>query len=157
MIIGSISHIPYGTFVASLAPVAAVGLILTAILIAVAFPSEFFTRQPLRGYSGQTWTMISLMALGPQLLGHSLLNWALRYLSAPAVSIAILGEPVISTALAAPILGEPPGIVRIVGGAIILAGVYVALRDESSRAGAGAAEVTAVVSGMSGGALTGES
>jgi Na+/H+ antiporter NhaD/arsenite permease-like protein len=47
MIIGAISHIPYGTFADSLAPVAAVGLLLTVVLISVAFPKEFFTREPL--------------------------------------------------------------------------------------------------------------
>jgi len=47
MIIGSISHIPYGVFVAQLAPVAAVGLLLTALLIAVMHPREFLTRTPL--------------------------------------------------------------------------------------------------------------
>jgi len=45
MIIGSLSHIPYGTFAASLWPVAAVGLILTVSLIALIYRREFLTRE----------------------------------------------------------------------------------------------------------------
>ncbi|HEX2890880.1 anion transporter [Vineibacter terrae] len=45
MIIGSLSHLSYGTFAATLAPVAAAGLLLTVVLIALAHPREFLTRE----------------------------------------------------------------------------------------------------------------
>jgi Na+/H+ antiporter NhaD/arsenite permease-like protein len=45
MIIGSVSHIPYGTFAASLWPVAAAGLIITVSLIALIYRREFLTRE----------------------------------------------------------------------------------------------------------------
>jgi len=89
---------------------------------------------PLSGFSARTWTMFVLLALVPQLLGHSALNWALRYLSAPFVSVTVLGEPIISTLLAIPFLGEWPGPVRVVGGAVTLAGVYLAVREEAQLA-----------------------
>ena len=47
MIIGSLSHIPYGTFAAALWPVAAVGVVLTALLIALVYRREFLTREHL--------------------------------------------------------------------------------------------------------------
>src|SRR5438270_7171133 len=47
MIIGTISGIGYGHFVAALAPVAAVGLVLTVLLIAALWPREFWTRERL--------------------------------------------------------------------------------------------------------------
>jgi Na+/H+ antiporter NhaD/arsenite permease-like protein len=47
MIIGGLSHIPYGTFAAALWPVAASGLILTVILIALGYRREFLTRERL--------------------------------------------------------------------------------------------------------------
>lgn len=47
MIIGSLSHVPYGTFVATLAPVAAIGLVIVALLIALVYRREFFTRERL--------------------------------------------------------------------------------------------------------------
>src|SRR6266446_2756469 len=47
MIIGGLSHIPYGTFAAALWPVAAFGLILTVILIALGYRREFLTSERL--------------------------------------------------------------------------------------------------------------
>src|SRR5246127_2812651 len=49
MIIGSLSHIPYGAFAAALSPIAGIGLVLTVGLIALVYRSEFRTRQRLRG------------------------------------------------------------------------------------------------------------
>lgn len=85
------------------------------------------TKQSLHGYSKETYLMLVLLALGPQLLGHSYLNWALRYVSATFVTVAILGEPVGATLLALLVLGEYPTIVEIGGGALILLGIYIAL------------------------------
>ena len=47
MMIGSFSHLPYRTFAAALAPVAAVGLALTVAVIALVYRSEFRGRTPL--------------------------------------------------------------------------------------------------------------
>lgn len=111
------------TYVGVVYAVAAVALVVSVLA----------ARQPLTGYSGTTWLMLALLALVPQLLGHSLLNWSLRYLSAPFVSLAILAEPVISTLLAIPLLGEWPGRLQVAGAALTLAGVAVAAREEAER------------------------
>jgi drug/metabolite transporter (DMT)-like permease len=78
----------------------------------------------------QTWLWILLMALGPQILGHSSLNWALRYLSATYVTIATLAEPIGSALLAWWLLGERPTLWAAVGGALTLAGIAVASHIE---------------------------
>ncbi|MFH0768231.1 MAG: DMT family transporter [Chloroflexota bacterium] len=83
----------------------------------------------LSGYSITTYVMLVLLALVPQLLGHSALNWSLRFVSATIVTIAILGEPVGATAWALLILGEVPTLMEIVGGILILAGIFVALQQ----------------------------
>jgi drug/metabolite transporter (DMT)-like permease len=70
------------------------------------------------------------MAIGPQILGHSSLNWALRYLSATFVSLATLGEPIGSTLLAWWVLGERPTVWSVVGGTLILSGIVYASRAE---------------------------
>jgi drug/metabolite transporter (DMT)-like permease len=70
------------------------------------------------------------LAIIPQLIGHSTLNWALRYLSAAYVSIALLGEPVGTVILAFLILKENPTIFEIIGGVLILGGIYLASRVE---------------------------
>jgi drug/metabolite transporter (DMT)-like permease len=84
--------------------------------------------QPLTGYSAKTYLMMGLLALGPQLIGHSSLNWALRYVPAVLVATSILlAEPVGATALAALVLDEWPSPLEYAGGLLVLAGVYLAL------------------------------
>ena len=70
------------------------------------------------------------LAIGPMLLGHTGLNWALKYLPAYVVNLTLLGEPVGATILAAALPGirETPSGATVVGGALILIGVYVAAR-----------------------------
>ena len=78
----------------------------------------------------ETWLWLLLLALGPQILGHSSLNWALRFLSATYVTIAVLGEPIGATLLAWWLLGERLSCWALAGGALILAGIVVASRAE---------------------------
>jgi len=89
------------------------------ILLVVAFASG----QRMGGYPGMTYLWFVLLALVPQLLGHSSLNWALRFVPATMVTIAVLGEPVGATALAFFILKETPSWLEIGGGVLILAGI----------------------------------
>lgn len=80
----------------------------------------------LTGYSGKTYLMFVLLALLPQLLGHSSFNWSLRFLPATMVTIAVLGEPVGATILALAILNEIPATFEIIGGVLILGGIALA-------------------------------
>jgi drug/metabolite transporter (DMT)-like permease len=82
------------------------------------------------GYPATAYLWFLLLALIPQLLGHSSINWALRYLSAAAVSTILLGEPIGSTILAMILLHETPGVVKILGAVLILAGIYTVARGE---------------------------
>jgi drug/metabolite transporter (DMT)-like permease len=84
------------------------------------------TRERVVGYSPATYVWFLLLALVPQLLGHSSFNWALAHLSATFVAVATLGEPIGSTILAYLILGEAPTSIKIVGAALILVGIVVA-------------------------------
>lgn len=72
------------------------------------------------------------LALGPMILGHTLLNWALRHVPAWAVSTTILAEPVASTALVFFALGERPPATALVGAAVVLAGVVAVARRGGS-------------------------
>jgi drug/metabolite transporter (DMT)-like permease len=69
-----------------------------------------------------------LLALVPQIIGHSSLNWSLKYLPAAYVSIAVLGEPVGSSILAMMFLRESPTIMEVAGGVLILAGILISSR-----------------------------
>lgn len=89
------------------------------------------TGHPFSGYSRQTYLMFFLLAVVPQIIGHSSFNWALAYLPATFVGVSTLGEPVGSTILACFILSEIPTLAKIGGGVLILAGIYVSSRAES--------------------------
>ena len=91
------------------------------------------TRTPLAGYPVWSYAWAVLLALGPQLLGHTSYNWALKYVSATLVTITLLAEPIGATLLAIPILGQVPSALRIGGGALILAGIFVAARAEARQ------------------------
>ena len=82
----------------------------------------------LAGYSTLTYVMFALLAVVPQLIGHSSLNWALRFLPATLITIAILGEPIMATTLAFLILEEMPTLNEIGGGILILTGIFIAFR-----------------------------
>lgn len=120
-----------GAYVGVVYPVAAAGL----VALALAFGA------PLRGYGARTWGALALLAVVPQLIGHSLLNWSLRWLSGTFVAIAILAEPVVSVLLAIPVLGERPSATQILGGAVLLAGVALSASAEPARAAGAAAEI----------------
>jgi drug/metabolite transporter (DMT)-like permease len=81
------------------------------------------------GLPGPTYLWIFLLALIPQIIGHSTFNWALAYLPAALVAVTTLGEPVGSAILAFFILQETPSAIMIAGGVLILFGIYLASRN----------------------------
>jgi drug/metabolite transporter (DMT)-like permease len=89
------------------------------------------------GYSPATYLMMALLALVPQLIGHSSLNLAVRLVPVTLVSVAILGEPVGATLLGWLILGEMPTANEIIGGLLILGGIFIVLRRSPRRQAAG--------------------
>jgi drug/metabolite transporter (DMT)-like permease len=102
----------YGTCLVTL-------LILAAVL-----------RVPLGPYPPREYEIFALLALGPMLLGHTGLNWALRYARAYQVNIVLLGEPIGATLLAAllPGIRERPTAFTLFGGVLVLAGILLAER-----------------------------
>lgn len=82
------------------------------------------------GYPTTAYLWFILLALIPQLLGHSSINWALGYLSAATVSTILLGEPIGSIILAVILLGEVPGVLKVLGAVLILVGIYAVARSE---------------------------
>ncbi|HEU0075719.1 MAG TPA: DMT family transporter [Dehalococcoidia bacterium] len=82
------------------------------------------------GYSGRTYSFFVLLALVPQLLGHTAVNRSLGHLPAIVVSVAVLGEPVGATILAVIFLNEDPTLVQALGGLLVLAGVATGVRGD---------------------------
>ncbi len=88
---------------------------------------------PFGGFPLAVWALFALMTLGPQLLGHTVFNYLLRDLPATVVAIAVTGEPVGATVLALALLGELPPWNAVLGGAVILAGIYVTVAAQARR------------------------
>ena len=87
---------------------------------------SLMSQVPLMGYSPTAYGLFVLMAVFPQLIGHSSFNWALAYLPATFVAVTIISEPVGATLLGLLILGEVPVGVTIVGSLVVLLGIMVA-------------------------------
>jgi drug/metabolite transporter (DMT)-like permease len=102
-------------------PVYSIAAVVLAIL-SLSFRKHFFS------YSSSTYLFLFLLAIIPQLIGHTTFNWALKYLPASMVAITILGEPIGSTILAYFILSEGLTIWKILGGISIFAGILIALK-----------------------------
>lgn len=92
-------------------------LLLGTVLIA---------RLPLVGYQPQTYLWLLLLAVIPQVIGHSSINWGLKYLPAAFVAVVMLSEPVGSSIMAVFLLNETPTTIMIAGGVLILIGIGIA-------------------------------
>jgi drug/metabolite transporter (DMT)-like permease len=111
-----VSLIPYIFIVYAMA---AMGLILAML----------FADQSPFAYPASTYLWIFLLAAFPQLIGHSTYNWILRYLPASLVAVTTLAEPIASAILAYFILRETPSAGTLLGGGLILTGIYLTTRS----------------------------
>jgi len=102
--------------------------VVYGVAATVLFAAMFASGQSPAGFSGMTYVWILLLALLPQLIGHSTFNWILRYLPVTLVAITTLGEPIGSAVLAYFILRELPASLTLFGGILILLGIYVSTR-----------------------------
>lgn len=82
------------------------------------------------GFGADTWTFLILLALVPQVIGHTAFNWALGHFRVVTVGIAHLGEPLLATILAAIILSESPNLTVLLGAPLILGGLAIGLRRQ---------------------------
>lgn len=80
-------------------------------------------------YPASEWMWFLLLAIIPNLLGHTLFNWSLKWVSTNVISIAILFEPVGAAILAYYILGEMLSASQIMGGSVVLAGIIFFVAD----------------------------
>ena len=90
------------------------------------------TGTALSGYTAVAWACLVGMALGPQLLGHSAFNYALKHVTPTTIALSVLGEPVGSAVLAWLLFGEAISVAKLAGMALLLGGIFLAARTESS-------------------------
>ena len=101
------------------------GIAAVILLVVLLIKSE-----PVFSYSGQVYIWLLALGLLPQLLGHSLFNWSLKYVSAAYVSLSLLGEPIGTIILALIFLNESPTVLEGVGAVLILAGILIGSIDK---------------------------
>src|SRR5690606_28328785 len=84
---------------------------------------------PLTGFPPRDWLIFAALAAGPMMLGHTAVNYALRYVRAYLANLALLGEPIGATLIAwlLPAIAEVPGPQTLIGGLLILGGITVTL------------------------------
>ncbi|SEW32462.1 DMT family transporter [Natrinema salifodinae] len=86
------------------------------------------TGAQLLGYAPTEWVLFFAMALILDLFGQTVYNWALKYVKASVMSVSLLADPVAATILALVLLGEVPEVVMILGGVVVLVGIYLTNR-----------------------------
>jgi drug/metabolite transporter (DMT)-like permease len=86
------------------------------------------------GYRPSTYLYFVLLAVVPQLIGHSCLNWALAHSTATIVAVCILGEPIGAGAIAYIVLGEQVSTWQACGAGLILTGILFSTRDPKPAA-----------------------
>lgn len=99
---------------------------LTTLVVGLLLRTRFWPYPP------YTWFYIIMIVLGPMLLGHTLLNYALKYSRAVTVTTSTLGEPIGATLLALIIFHQVPQPITVVGMAVTLLGIYMVIREELS-------------------------
>ncbi len=104
----------------------------TAALVLVPMPFVFGL-QPFQ-YPLETYFWILLLGLIPQLIGHTSVNWAVKYLNPAVVASVVLLEPIGSALGAIFLFKEIPGFGIILGGLVLLVGVLIVVRSPQTAA-----------------------
>lgn len=115
-----ISILPFAAILYGVCSVVLVGVVLVS-------------GTPFGGFQPEAWLMIALLALGPQVVGHTLFNYLVRELDPTVIAVAVMGEPIGATLLALGLFGEIPPIGAIAGGALLLSGIFIAVATQSRK------------------------
>ncbi|HEY5439762.1 MAG TPA: DMT family transporter [Gemmatimonadaceae bacterium] len=102
--------------------VSGVAAALTLLLVCLAIGT------PLIGQSAHSWWALLGLALVTQVVGHLSVAYALGRLPVSVTSVALLGQAPITALLAVPLLHERLTALQVIGGGLVLAGIYVVNR-----------------------------
>lgn len=103
--------------------------LVSGVAALTVLPFAVWTEVALTGFPTATWVLLGVAAIGPQLLGHQGLGYAVKYVTASTVATVMLLEPVGASILALLVLGEWPPPEAALGALLVLLGVGIALRD----------------------------
>ncbi len=113
-------YIPLPTYTFTVYSISAIVLLLLSLIYGV----------PVIGYPLKSWIFFVLLALVPMMLGHTILNYLLKYFKVFSVTSAVLGEPVGATLLAIVIFNEVPALVTYIGMVVVLTGIALVLTSK---------------------------
>lgn len=99
-----------------------------AVATVVLLPLPLVFGAPYLAWPAETWLWIALMALAPQMIGHTGLNWANRFMDPTLVATVTLLEPLGAGALALLMFAEVPGPGVLLGAPVLLLGVAMVVR-----------------------------
>lgn len=100
----------------------------TAVILAVVVAASEAT---FTGFEPRVWLLFVLMALVPQIGGHTVFNYLLGHVEAGTIAIADTGEPVVASLLALAFFQEVPSWPAVAGGVVILVGIYVTISAQA--------------------------
>ncbi len=107
--------------------------IVYAVAALALFATALSRGVPLTGFAGRDWAVFGALAAGPMLVGHTGMNYALKYYRATTVNVAALGEPVGAGLIAWLALHEVPPLLALIGGAVVVAGIGLTLTARSTE------------------------
>jgi drug/metabolite transporter (DMT)-like permease len=93
------------------------------------FPLPLIYQTSYLNYPAPVYLYVLLMAVMSQAIGHTSLNWSVRWISPTIVSLSLLFEPVIASCVGAIVFQEIPSVNLLIGGLIILLGMAIFLLD----------------------------
>jgi drug/metabolite transporter (DMT)-like permease len=100
----------------------------TTITAVVLLPVAYLSPQPMLPAAMAGWWVLIGLAIVSQILGQGLIAYAFAHLPASLSSVSLLIQPVMAAIFAWIIFGEAIGPVQFVGGAVVLAGIWLARR-----------------------------
>ena len=100
----------------------------TSITAVALLPVALLSPQPFTPVSGQGWMVVLGLALVTQILGQGLIAYAFAHLPASLSSVSLLIQPVVAAFVAWRLFGEAVGTQQFIGGAVVLAGIWLARR-----------------------------
>ena len=94
-------------------------------------------------YGATEWGYLAALAVVPTIFGHTVFNWAIKHVKPTAISLAFLGEPVFAALLAFIFFSQQPPAATFIGGALVLAGIY--LTTSTRRASSDAKSESGII------------
>lgn len=107
--------------------------IVYSVSAIVLFIMCFITDTPIYPYPAREFALFFTLAFFSSILGHTVYNYLMKYFSSTLISVSTLSEPIFASLMALLIFMEIPSLYTIIGGIIIIAGIYYFLASQNTQ------------------------